>query len=251
VGFQKSVTYAEEQFSRCPFVLVDQATKNRPTLDPFIVEVRHGVGRLWRAKFAGAVRPSTVVVPDVLREHHTQVPLAEDQHAVGEFGSDRAYEPFGETVRPRAARRNPDYADAHVGDDSVERRCKLTGSISDEDPELGDAIAKIHHQVPGLLGSPPAVRGRGRAQQMHGSAADLQDENTEIRWSVTAQSTGNKSHANIVDACARRNCRHVVSVHRRGAGGIRSRLRRRRIVDAPTWWPSVNSSPWILLYPQL
>lgn len=71
VGFQKSVTYAEEQFSRCPFLLVDQATKNRPTLDPFIVEVPHGVARLWRAKFAAAVRPSTVVVPDVLREHHT------------------------------------------------------------------------------------------------------------------------------------------------------------------------------------
>jgi hypothetical protein len=94
--------------SRCPFVLVDQATKNRPTLDPFMVEVRYGVGWLWRAKFAGAVRSSTVAVPDVLREHHMQVPLAEDQHAVGEFGSDRAYEPFGETVRPRAARRNSD-----------------------------------------------------------------------------------------------------------------------------------------------
>jgi hypothetical protein len=75
----------------------------------------------------GPVRPPTVVVPDVLGEHHTQVPLTEDQYAVGEFGSDRAYEPFGETARPRAARRNPDYADADVGEDSVEGRCELTG----------------------------------------------------------------------------------------------------------------------------
>jgi hypothetical protein len=30
-----------------------------------------------------------------------------------------------------------------------------------------------------------------------------------------------------------------------GAGGIR------RIVEAPTRWPSLSSSPWILLYPQL
>jgi hypothetical protein len=47
------------------------------------------VGRSWRAKFAGAVRPSTVVVPNVLREHRTQVSLTEDQYAVGEFGSER------------------------------------------------------------------------------------------------------------------------------------------------------------------
>jgi hypothetical protein len=29
-----------------------------------------------------------------------QVSLTEDQHAVGEFGSQGAHEPFGETVRP-------------------------------------------------------------------------------------------------------------------------------------------------------
>lgn len=91
------------------------------------------MSRSWRAKSAGAVRPSTVVVPNVFRDHHTQVPLTEDQYAVGEFGSDRAYEPFGETVRPRAARRNPDYADADVGEDSIEGRGELTGPISDED----------------------------------------------------------------------------------------------------------------------
>src|ERR1039457_311589 len=39
------------------------------------------------------------------------------------------------------------------------------------------------------------------------------------RWRVTAQSTWKKSVASIVAACARRNCRHVVSVCRFGAGG--------------------------------
>jgi hypothetical protein len=68
------------------------------------------MGRLRRAEFAGTVRPSTVVVPNVLREHHTQVPLTEDQHAVGEFGSDSADAPLGETVRPWATRRNLDQA---------------------------------------------------------------------------------------------------------------------------------------------
>jgi hypothetical protein len=66
-----------------------------------MTEVCHGVGWSWRAKFAGAVRASTVVVPEVFREHHMQVPLTEDQHTVGEFGSQGADEPFGETVRLR------------------------------------------------------------------------------------------------------------------------------------------------------
>src|SRR5437764_15232703 len=59
-------------------------------------------------KFAGAVGSSTVVVPNVDCEHHTQVPLVEDQHAVSEFGSDSADEPFGETVRLRTPGRNSD-----------------------------------------------------------------------------------------------------------------------------------------------
>ena len=32
---------------------------------------------------------------------------------------------------------------------------------------------------------------------------------------------------------------------------MRWRFRIRRIVEAPTWWPSVSSSPWIRMYPQL
>jgi hypothetical protein len=69
-------------------------------LDPFMAEVRHGVGRLRWAKVAGAVWSPAVVVPDVLREYHTQMPLIEDQHVVGEFSSEGADESFGETVRP-------------------------------------------------------------------------------------------------------------------------------------------------------
>jgi hypothetical protein len=40
-------------------------------------------------------------VPNIFREQCTQVPLTEDQHTVGEFGSEGADEPFGETVRLR------------------------------------------------------------------------------------------------------------------------------------------------------
>ena len=59
------------------------------------------MGWLRWAKVTGAVGPSTVAVPNVFHEHSTQVPLVDDQHAVGEFGSEGADEPFGKTVRPR------------------------------------------------------------------------------------------------------------------------------------------------------
>jgi len=51
---------------------------------------------------------------------------------------------------------------------------------------------------------------------------------------LIAQSTWEKSVASIVAASVCRNCRHVVSVSRFGAGGIFSALRSRRIVDALT-----------------
>jgi hypothetical protein len=38
------------------------------------------------------------------------------------------------------------------------------GSVADEEPELGDAIVKIHHQVADLLGGPPAVGVSGGTQ---------------------------------------------------------------------------------------
>jgi hypothetical protein len=73
--------------------------------------------------------------------------------------------------------------------------------------------------------------------------ADLDHEEHVDPVRVTAQSTWKKSHANIVDACVRRNCRRLRSVSRIGAGGIRSRLSTRRIVEAPTRRPSLSCSP--------
>jgi hypothetical protein len=50
----------------------------------------------------------------------------------------------------------------------------------------------------------------------------------------------------MVSAWVRGNCRQVVWL-RRGAGGIRSRIRTRRTVDAPTQMPRPSSSPWMRL----
>jgi hypothetical protein len=89
--------------------------QNRSPLDPFIAELCHRVGQLRGAKVTGTVRPSTVVVANVLPEHHPQMPLPEDQHAVGEFGADSSDETFGETVRSRATGRNPDLWGSNIG----------------------------------------------------------------------------------------------------------------------------------------
>ena len=72
------------------------------------------------AKVAGAVGSSTVVVANVFGEHGTQVPLLDDQHAVGQFGSQGADEPFGEAVRLGAPWGNSDHGEAHLGENSVE-----------------------------------------------------------------------------------------------------------------------------------
>jgi hypothetical protein len=47
----------------------------------------------------------------------------------------------------------------------------------------------------------------------------------------------------MLKAWVRRNCRQLVSVCRTGAGGMRWRVKIRRIVDAPTRWPSLSNSP--------
>jgi hypothetical protein len=54
---------------------------------------------LRRAKVTTLVGPPAVVVLNIFREHYTQVPLIEDQHAVGEFGSDGAGEQFARGQR--------------------------------------------------------------------------------------------------------------------------------------------------------
>jgi hypothetical protein len=80
-----------------------------------------------------------VVMGAVSGEDGPQVPLTEDQHAVGELGLDGQHEPFSEAVRPRTPRR-------------------------------------IHQQIPGLLGGPRSGRMAGRSQGVHVAAVDFQGE---------------------------------------------------------------------------
>src|SRR5689334_21079779 len=195
------------------------------------------------------MRPPLVVVGGVGSKYPTQVLLPEDQHPVDDLGPHRQHEPFGETVRPRAPRRNPNHLDTGVRQDRVERRRELSGPIADEEPKPGHVLAEIHHQVAGLLGRPgpsgcPVTPSTCRERSPTSST-----NSTYSRRRVTAQSTWKMSTASMLVAWVRRNCRQLVSVRRTGAGGMRWRLRMRRIVEAPTRWPSLSNSPCSRWYP--
>jgi hypothetical protein len=57
----------------------------------------------WRLKSQRPVRPPAVVVGAVPGEDSLQVPLAEDQYAVGDLGSGGPDEAFGDAVRARGS----------------------------------------------------------------------------------------------------------------------------------------------------
>ena len=61
------------------------------------------------------VRPPAVVMRGVHGKHLPQVPLAEDQHPVGDLGPHGQDEAFGEAVRSWTPRRDLDHLDACIG----------------------------------------------------------------------------------------------------------------------------------------
>src|SRR4051812_50062443 len=109
------------------------------------------------------MRSPAVVVGGVNAKHLAQVPLTEDQHTVGDLGADGQHEAFGEAVRPRTPRRNPDHLDTRVRQDRIERTRELTGPIPDQEPKPGDAVAEAHHEAAGALRGPGPARGAGDA----------------------------------------------------------------------------------------
>ena len=111
------------------------------------------------------------------------------------------------------------------------------------------ACSRVQQQIPGLLGGPGAVGVRGHAQGMHMASADLEDED----------------HVPAAQGERAVDGEEVARDHGRGlgaqellpggaaalqAGGIRSRLRALRTVQAPTRMPRPSSSPWIACSPR-
>ena len=98
---------------------------------------------VWWAKLQRSMWPAAVVVGGVPGKDGPQVPFAEDQDAVGEFGSGGANETFGEAVRSWTARWNLHGLDAGAGEDSVEGGGELASAVADEESEGGGAVVEV------------------------------------------------------------------------------------------------------------
>jgi hypothetical protein len=130
----------------------------------------------WRTTLECSMWPPTVVVGTVPLEDASQVLFAEDQDAVGEFGSGGQDESFGEAVRPWRSRWDLHCVDPGPGQDGVERAGELAGSVAHEESEDRGAVVEVHQQVAGLLGGPGSGRVAGGPEDVHVAAADLEGE---------------------------------------------------------------------------
>ncbi len=170
-----------------------------------------------------SMRPLSVVVRRVLGEDAAQVSFPEDQHPVGEFGTDGQYEAFGEAVRARALGRDLDYLDTGIVQHGVERVRELSGAVADQKPELADVSAELHHEVAGLLRRPRPIGMLGHAQDVQEAVTDLECEQD-------------------VEAPQRHRAVDVEEVDREHAGGLRAQELPPAGVGAPQWrwWDAVT-----------
>ena len=68
------------------------------------------------------------------------MPLAEDQHLVGDLRPGGEHESFRMGIRARAPGRDLHGFDTGVAQDCVERLGELPGPVADQEPEIGSAI---------------------------------------------------------------------------------------------------------------
>ncbi len=88
------------------------------------------------------MRSPSVVVALILRQDQLQMPLAEDQHPVGDLCPGGEHEPFRISVRARAAGRDLHGLDTGPGQYCAERLGELSGPVADQEPEACGAITQ-------------------------------------------------------------------------------------------------------------
>jgi hypothetical protein len=139
-------------------------------------KTEHGCAARW-PQIEGPVWAMLVVVHGVAVHDRVQVPWPGDEHPVDYFGPDGAHPVFGRRVRRRTLRWDLRYLDLRAARYRVERPCELPGLVADQETGTGRrALLQLYQQVPGLLGSPGAVRVRGDAEDMDVAGADADDE---------------------------------------------------------------------------
>jgi hypothetical protein len=71
------------------------------------------------------------------------VPLAEDQHPVGDFGPGGEHKPLRKSVRSPASGRDLHGLDTGGGEDRVERVGELPGAAADQEAEVRGAVPEV------------------------------------------------------------------------------------------------------------
>jgi hypothetical protein len=142
------------------------------------------------------------------------MPLAEDQHLIGDLGPGREHEPFRICIRTRAPGRDFHGLDADAGQQRVQGRGELPGPVPDQESEVRGAIAESINRlrICCVVHGPSGFAVTPRICTYREPISITKKQYRRCR--VTAQSASKKSVASIVAACARRNCRHVVSARR-------------------------------------
>ena len=102
--------------------------------------------------------------------------MSEDQHSVGEFGSDCSDESLGVSVGLWTAGWDLEDLDPGVGEDGVEGGGELSCSVADQEPEIRRAVAEVGDEVTGLLGGPGSVGIRSGAEDVNVAGVDLDHE---------------------------------------------------------------------------
>jgi hypothetical protein len=115
-------------------------------------------------------------MPGVLGQDAVQVAFAEDQHPVGDLGPGGEHEPFGISVRARAAGRDLQSLDTGTGQGGLEGVGELPGAVADQEPEACSTVTEVHREVADLLGGPGPIRVRGDPEDVHVAGADFDDE---------------------------------------------------------------------------
>ena len=106
-------------------------------MDPVLGEVDRlwwlSLGLSWCELAEGAVRPGSVIVPQVFGQRPSQVVLIDDQHPVKELPAEGADDPLADRVRSGRLRRAGQNPDALGDEYGVERAGELACVIPDQE----------------------------------------------------------------------------------------------------------------------
>ena len=170
----------------------------------------------------GAVRTMVVEVRHIFVQHRRKMAAVNDQHPVQQFAADSPDPSFGDCICSGCPYRGAQDAHALASEHGIEHARELAVAVSDQEPELGCAVAEVHQQVTCLLGHPGAAGVGSDSEEMDATGGVLQTNSTYNRWSSRV-STQKKSVARMPCVWAVRNCRQL-GPSRRGACRAASRL---------------------------